>query len=1213
MRTTSLSLTRVARILWYLTSGLTLAASAIVPALSNPNTANTASSAVTSVLQGVNTTQPGGLMYFFETSEVPASVSAAQGKLAISNLFAKDGTNSLSWDYVAGDVLTFTLPQVTTIKVDPVKPRTFMLWVYAPQAQAATSTYTFNFKYQGKVVKSFKVAANFAGWRGITVPYQDMVNGNGFDAAVDKEVASATTATSNGKIEQFKIDAFEIIAPAVSKNTPSGQVSRLYIDQLLLQPGVDNRWPTPDSQLPKVNVGVKEQINKNWNGLHYYAELLASKIKLLDPTASTEPVVASAQTYRNLDSAEVEKIFADESIQDILQRIDIFNGLEPGKIPALTDEQFAALEDEYASFGIKYIDLQQAYAGLELGKIVEAQQVVTTGSPVSAFPVGGKTLTYPTYLDHLKDPINTTTQVRDELLANTNDLRKIGQWTLKVAKALRAYNLSSEQRGMLEDRLVSVVQYVISQGFYAGSNYQIVHHLGYQTREYFTGMFLARDVLAKYGLLDITQKTIAWYSGTGRIYEPINDANADIFNTQLLWMLQSLLLIDKPAIRTALLEQFSSWLSASILVSNNLSGGFKPDNSIFHHGQHYVAYGIDSLRGLAPTVYQLAGSKYALSRAAAQKFHDVLVNLDFTNKGINIPIAYAGRHPNSNYRIQPVAYKWAALAGSPDKSQVVDPTLAGIYARLEGMVSFAGNRALPEMVGLEAFPYSTSLVARQTDKLAQAFYCSKADPVTGAACPEQPSAGQQISESYLFIARGYSRYFPGNEAYAANNLYSRYNLNGRLEYIPGDFSKRSFNPVGYDWNHYDGTTAIVLPYEQLKAKLIQLPSAGVEEMLLSDQTFAGAIAQDNKGVFAQIVHGHAKYQQQDFWAYKSAFVFGNKVIALGSNIRATDTQNPVHTTLLQQYMYDPQALVTLVSDQAQAITMDSVLSTTQEARVVSPSGQVFFIPAGQKLVVKHTQQQSVDDRNSKPTENPFTLVYLDHGKAPQGANYEYSMLLAPENLEAYTQAQELKAPSYQVVANTNNAQAVYDPETATLGLALYAPTVLSNKAELTTQALAPVGLVGANTPSMLIISRQAPEQLQARLGAAKVGNLTYLQAFANEQGNNPLYLSVYDPDLRFYAGVEADQIKYGLQQEVSVYSRKWFLGLNTKVPATTLTYDFVGNYQAGDVSTCSSEPQYCSLSTKVTEDTGQKITQVTIVIKQPKLGKTVDFSLVPRK
>ncbi len=156
-----------------------------------------------------------------------------------------------------------------------------------------------------------------------------------------------------------------------------------------------------------------------------------------------------------------------------------------------------------------------------------------------------------------------------------------------------------------------------------------------------------------------------WFNATGRIYEQDEDitaSNVDILNTQLQWMIKSFLLLPDQNERQIMLEQLQQWLSKTLLASDGLGGGFKKDGSIFHHSQHYPAYGKDAFGGLSAAIYGLSASPYQITAAAHQRIKDALLKMRVYTKNSYIPIVLSGRHPDGKQKITSIPFKWLALS-----------------------------------------------------------------------------------------------------------------------------------------------------------------------------------------------------------------------------------------------------------------------------------------------------------------------------------------------------------------------------------------------------------------------------------------------------------------------------------------------------------------------------------------------------------------------
>ena len=953
-----------------------------------------------------NPTPPAQGLFFFEGA-APPEISAQNGTVSVSDLRFKDGKSSLRWQFQPGGQLVVNAP-LSLGQDDPITPRAFWLWVY--NLKAVEGNLTFAFGAGERAEAQFSAPLNFTGWRGIAIPYRDM----------------------QGKVSS-DTNRLTVTAPA--------QAGEVFLDQLMLNVPLDNRTPVPDRMFPFVNPSVNTAVNKNWNGLLMYDEMLR----------------------RNLSALNFAPAFDDKSgdTAGLYTRAEEALNVAP-PLKVAQDAYDKALRD-FAAFGIR----QEAD-----GRIV------------------GPMLEFPTHLESVKVGVFPEDTVK-YLTTGAVNLRALGTNLLQMARFLRSPDLSDTQRADLQSRFLLATRYVLDQGFTAGSGYQVIHHLGYQSRELFDAWFLNRQLLNRAGLLPEVAQTMIWYSGTGQVFTPaaqLTEANVDILNTQLQWMIKGALLLPDQAQRAKLLSALRDWLSMNILVSGQgIVGGFKPDGSVFHHGQHYVAYALDAYNGMSPAVYILSQSPFAIAPVAKARLDANLYQMSVNSKGTMVPLILSGRHPNDRFKLGAPAFKWLALSGNPSNGEKVNALLAGTYARLAGQPDFMGVSALPEPTGSWAMNYAGMSVQR------------RADPANS-------------KRSWLAIARGLSRYLVGNESYAENNLYGRYMLYGGLQIIPADPTKYNYSHDGWDWNRYPGTTSVVLPFEDLKAKLTQLPAAGVEEMLLSTETYAGANALNGNSMYAMKLRGHAKYAQDSLRANKSYFMFDNRVVALGSGIQDDDAQHETVTTLFQHSV--PKAEAVLVSGKSVNTAGEQQLSGA--ATLTDPAGNTYFIPAGQDIHLTYGPQTSPDDMKSTPTQGNFATAWLRHGKAPKDATYEYAVAIGSQ-----------AAPQYTVLSHTPSLHAVRDGASGQEGYAFFEAGSASG------------GVVKASSAPNMVMTAPTAGSLQ---------------------------VSVVNPDLALYSGTEADQVgPDGKQAEVSVYSRQWWA---SRSQPQTSTVTLAGNWTLAGNAAC---------------------------------------------
>lgn len=931
--------------------------------------------------------EPGGYMYFFEQGVSKSIDTSSSQLLTLNSEHYKDGKNSLEWSFDPNSQLSFKQDIRYENEENEARPYTFMAWIYN---DIKTDEYlTFNFQTDDSINTSFKYHLNFKGWRGISVPFQDM-DGSAVEG-MNKLVI----------------------------NAPSSQ-GKILLDQIMMSVPVDHRWPLPDYQQPFVNPKVTTMPSKNWSALLMYDQKIRTQYNSFNFGVDFNDTHGNtASIYNNFD-----KYLAVNSSDTVTQQ-----------------------EIEKNIYNYKYF------------KISYNRDGSITGAP----------------LDHPKRQNFFKTDILSKktltMLTDVPTIRKLGKIMLVTAKYLRIKNLSAENRAALENVFIDATRYILDQGWVNGSGFQIITHVGYQTREIFDAWFISRRLLATKGLIEPTQQAMMWFNATGRIYEEddeIKSSNVDILNTQLSWMIKSILLLPDENEREELLVQLQSWLSKTLLSSDGLGGGFKPDGSVFHHSQHYTAYAKDALNGLSISIYGLSGSPYQISKAAHQRAKEALLKMRIYSKETNMPIILSGRHPDGLQKISSAPFKWMALSGSPDGTEQIDQELAGAYANLSKKNQFESIPAESEPTGTWAMNYASMAIIRRESLI-------------------------ESDKSWLAIARGFSRYLVGNETYKANNLYGRYLQYGQLEITPSNFSKRAFSHDGWDWNRYPGTTTIHLPNDELRAVLNQLPSAGIEEMLLSTESYSGANTLDkNNAMFAMKLHGHKKYEQQSFRALKSYFIFQDSIIALGSGIKNDDGQHETETTLFQHSVPN---LEPAEVDELPISTIGTNLVINSDVTFLDPAGNRYFFTDSENEQVSFTyqSQQSNDEDNGKETNGKFVTAVIEHGKAPQDGQYEYAIKV---------EAQDTTKPVYTILQHNNKVHAVRSIDNIE-AYAFFEPVSLATTGYI----------ISSNTPSQIMLKNLDSEQIQ---------------------------LSIVNPDLAIYEGQDIEQIdENGEQIEVSIYDRPW--------------------------------------------------------------------------
>ncbi|WP_300356141.1 chondroitinase family polysaccharide lyase [Fusobacterium sp.] len=649
---------------------------------------------------------------------------------------------------------------------------------------------------------------------------------------------------------------------------------------------------------------------------------------------------------------------------------------------------------------------------------------------------------------------------------NEMDILEYGKWLRELSYMYNSTN-NQEEKVEIFKIFEEGMKYLFDQGWAKGSGQGTIHHLGYQVRELYDAILLMKEPIMKSSIYNETKEMVKWYSALGIVYTPekeIRGVNADVLNTMLPGMITAILL-DEEGRAVQELRQLNKYLATSINYSPGLLGGFKEDGSMFHHMQNYPAYAKGAYQGLTPIIYYLGNTPFAFDERTYNTVKkSILMTRIYSNK-YHYLLTLTGRHPQNTFKISDEVFRYAAYG----KETGVDKELAEAYLRLNEKGKYA-------------------------DELKKLGFKPEKSP-NGSWTMNMGSLQLQRRNEWLAGVKGFSRYLVGNEIYIKNNLYGRYMSYGAFQIVETSLKDSGFEHEGWSWSHYPGTTAINLPDEKLKSLITQIDTqSGIEEMLISDETYSGGNSLNNNGMFAMKLHENDKYNGSHR-ARKSVFFFDNRAILLGTNIENDDKEHETHTTLFQNALINKKMTPTEKTFGKNDFILDS-------------QKNLYKIVDG-NVVYRKSLQKSHDERNSKPTQNNYELAYINHGKNPENKTYEYSILIKGTNSE---QEKFKKDAGYKVLQKDYKAHIVEDKVSNMRGYALFESGELKDDKYVKS----------VDTPSMILT---APNK-------------------------NGLKLSFVDPDLRLYEGIDITQYgKNGKMIPVNIYSRKW--NGNDSIPHTS--------------------------------------------------------------
>ena len=678
-----------------------------------------------------------------------------------------------------------------------------------------------------------------------------------------------------------------------------------------------------------------------------------------------------------------------------------------------------------------------------------------------------------------------------------------------------------QQKDSIAGMYVMLTRHLLDQGFEAGSGLGTVHHLGYSMRNFYTAPVIMKDVLTEAGLGSKVQAAMEWFSGVGEVKTAPAAPGMDIdaFNTSLMGRTASLVMLEDSPYKVAYMKALSRWVDNGFRYADGLNPCFKSDGTVMHHRKAYPAYATGGFDGAVNAVWMLHGTGFAISETSHGILKDALLEMRFYCDRESFPLAMSGRHPDGKGALIPRQYALLADAGSPDGKEAIDRDLASAYLRFGGdgelgkKFTDAGIRAEKAPEGCHAYGYNCSMSHRRGE--------------------------------WLVTFAGHSRYLWAAEIYNGANLYGRYLTHGSMQIMADPEEHVSaagsgYQVDGWDWCHIPGTTAADIPMEKMLANVLNVDEfSGYEEMLLSDEWFAGGVTHKGKdGAFAMKLHEHDKYNGS-LRGLKSYFAFGDRIVALGSGLENSLEGSGLHTTLFQNALQD--------STEADTSRISGSL-----VQLSDRFGNAFIVKDADIVYTKGLQH-SFHEETAEPTEGWFEKAYIRHGEIVKDGRYEYMAIIhaSPERVEEY-----MKALPYEVVRCDSSAHIVFDKETGTKALAVFGGIGDGDDE-----------IIKAASPSMIMYSVD----------------------------NGMMTLSVSNPDLALYSG-PSDEIfdEDGKRVERSIYGREW---VNNHCADTYVTVTLDGNWSIADKGSSTVRVKMQGYRTELVFTTGEARTEEIKLLK----------------
>lgn len=557
-----------------------------------------------------------------------------------------------------------------------------------------------------------------------------------------------------------------------------------------------------------------------------------------------------------------------------------------------------------------------------------------------------------------------------------------------------------------EENFLLLSDYALNQGFAWGSSMGNNHHYGYEAHDIFKSSYMMRHELTKTNRISELAHALVYWSGLGEsraTFDPERDGIVDCWNTLLFGRLIAAMMIPSLPERYRALSCLVNWVDSSLAYSSGNKGGIKPDGSFFHHAGYYPAYAIGGFEGLGVFIAAIQPGGFKISVDSRRHLSNALFAMSHYTNFKDWTIGISGRHPHGGDMNQEVvdAFAYLSLLGGIDNpEESIDKKLAAEYLRLET----TDNPLKNKFKGIAPAPFP------------EGFFVMN-----------HAALGVQRIKGTMVTIKGYNSDVWGSEIYTNDNRYGRYQSYGSVEILNGGSPVSRlgsrFSEAGWDWNRLPGTTTIHLPLN-----LLDSPQPSTL-MARSEEDFAGASSLLGQyGIFGMKLKEKNDINNQnftpDFIARKSVFVFGKRLLCVGTDISNSNSAYRTETTIFQNAIQKSNERISVNNKKLKVTDLKFENENANEPTIISDLiGNYYRISPQNKLIINAGEQISAHNKTRTETRGDFVSAYIDHGTAPKSASYEYMIMLQPN-------ADELKnwssKPVYEILQADKAAHIVRD-------------------------------------------------------------------------------------------------------------------------------------------------------------------------------------------
>lgn len=590
----------------------------------------------------------------------------------------------------------------------------------------------------------------------------------------------------------------------------------------------------------------------------------------------------------------------------------------------------------------------------------------------------------------------------------------------------------------------------------------------YNGRGFADGIFFARNLLEKEGLIDdITEQLMQQYGVDRVLYDehslltPLKSGEAPAFsgpttpefywhstaddlNTGSLSMISIIAMSPDSPEKARNFYRLKSWLDIITLnYAPNTMGTLKPDGSWFHHwGNRFDNYGwVAGWRGATQYLWWLSKTPFKVSEETHQRMQQMAkVHFELMNKD-----GFVGS-PDKQSIIPADGFYYLACAGSPDGKRFYDPQTAGYFLSFPESEIYKNNRALVnEMKKQGVVP-----AKRENVNVTLSYGCTNMHrfgpwQVYTHALSKSFYHTQYVRKGFLFYNIG------GINLVKEGEASSMQTEPGASILLRSKTDDKSITP-GYNFSLSPGVTSIVSEMSKLDTKYYQNGSS---------EFVGGLSTKEGDGIYTQVFNASGNYNDVDpkdksfrgnadnknlyvgtvaekLRFRKSYFYFGRDIVTLGSDISNGANLNNVQTGILQEPVSRGNLLTLADKTNTDEVMVDKSLNSSDVPWMLNETQKTgIYLYPDQKYRLKKGFQSFL-------TKGEIVSAYFEHQTQASG---KYAFLVRLEtsvpDMKALGSAMKSKTPEYQIVQQDSAAHIVKATKLNQTGYVLYNPSGLN--------------------------------------------------------------------------------------------------------------------------------------------------------------------------